>query len=538
MSESARSAVTTILFTDLVNSMDLLQRIGDERGQRVFGAFHERMSGILASHGGDELQWLGDGLMAAFPSPADAVRCAIAMQQAMREPIEDVGLEMRAGLNVGEVLQQDSGSGHFGTPVVVAARLCALGRAGEILASSVVTGLLAGRQGFRFRERGRQQLKGIAAPLDVVEVAYEGQDIVGAAAARTRENAARPAAARLHAWVRLGAPAAFAALIAILLLRGFTFDPVLAQAAEVAEQGVMAARVGNALDAKRKLQTAAGMLYRSGQLDGLEDAEALPVAMQQLEEALSEDVDLLALFRAVVEDARRAAPLAASAESICRLDAVASDQLAGCLRSRIDEALVGFRQEPSAAPDDLHRLVGAILVKEHELIRRSLERGSYLVPMLREQLEAENMPPLLHYVALIESGYRASAVSHTGATGLWQFIPETARRYGLTVTEERDDRYDPADATRAAAHYLRDLALEFGGDSLFLAVASYNFGENGVRRALRQLDDPFNDRNYWELVRRDLLPAETAALVPRLLAATVAGEAGLPKLRALQAAGY
>jgi len=331
---------------------------------------------------------------------------------------------------------------------------------------------------------------------------------------------------------------AVAAFIAILLLRSFTFAPVLAQAAEVAEQGVMAARVGNALDAKHKLQTAAGMLYRSGQLDGLEDAEALPVAMQQLEEALSEDVDLLALFRAVVEDARRAAPPAASAESTCRLDAVASDQLAGCLRSRIDEALVGFRQEPSAAPDDLHRLVGAILVKEHELIRRSLERGSYLVPMLREQLEAENMPPLLHYVALIESGYRASAVSHTGATGLWQFIPETARRYGLTVTEERDDRYDPADATRAAAHYLRDLALEFGGDSLFLAVASYNFGENGVRRALRQLDDPFNDRNYWELVRRDLLPAETAALVPRLLAATVAGEAGLPKLGALQAAGY
>jgi class 3 adenylate cyclase len=538
MSEPARSAVTTILFTDLVNSTDLLGRIGDERGQRVFEAFHERMSDILASHGGDELQWFGDGLMAAFPSPADAVRCAIAMQQAVREPIEDVGLEMRAGLNVGEVLQQDSGSGHFGTPVVIAARLCALGRAGDILASSVVTGLLAGRQGFQFRERGRQQLKGIAAPLDVVEVAYEGQDIVRAAPAHTRENADQPDAARLPAWVRLGALAAFAALTAVLVLRGFTFDPILAQAAEVAEQGVRAAQAGNALDAKRKLQTAAGMLYRSGQLDGLEDAEALSVAMQRLEEALSEDVDLLALFRAVVEDARRAAPPAASAESTCRLDAVASDQLAGCLRSRIDEALVGFRQEPSAAPDDLHRLVGAILVKEHELIRRSLERGSYLVPMLREQLEAENMPPLLHYVALIESGYRASAVSHTGATGLWQFIPETARRYGLTVTEERDDRYDPADATRAAAHYLRDLALEFGGDSLFLAVASYNFGENGVRRALRQLDDPFNDRNYWELAARGLLPPETVDYVPRLLAATVAGEAGLPDVGALQGAGY
>jgi hypothetical protein len=331
---------------------------------------------------------------------------------------------------------------------------------------------------------------------------------------------------------------AVAALIAILLLRSFIFDPVLAQAAEVAEQGVMAARVGNALDAKRKLQTAAGMLYRNGQLDGLERAEVLPVAMQRLEERLREDVELLALFRTVVEDARPTAPPAASAEGGCRLDAVASDQLEACLRARIDEALIAFRQEPSAAPKGLHRLVAGILVKEHELIRDSLERGSYLVPMLRAQLEAESMPPLLHYLALIESGYRANVASSTGAVGLWQFMPETARRYGLSVTGQRDDRLDPLEATRAAARYLRDLAFDFGGDSLFLAVASYNAGENGVRRALRQLDDPFNDRNYWELAARGLLPPETVDFVPRLLAATVAGEAGLPDVGALQAAGY
>jgi len=158
--------------------------------------------------------------------------------------------------------------------------------------------------------------------------------------------------------------------------------------------------------------------------------------------------------------------------------------------------------------------------------------------MLREQLEAQNMPPLLHYLALIESGYRAHAVSPVGATGLWQIMPETARTYGLTVTEEQDDRYDPLEATRAAARYLRDLAFDFGGDSLFLAVAAYNRGERNVRQALRQLDDPFSDRNYWELVARELLPAETAVYVPRLLAATVAGEAGLPDVGALQAAGY
>ncbi len=177
-------------------------------------------------------------------------------------------------------------------------------------------------------------------------------------------------------------------------------------------------------------------------------------------------------------------------------------------------------------------------MKEHEFIGRALERGSYLVPMLREKLEAENMPPLLHYLALIESGYRAQVVSPAGAKGLWQFIPQTARRYGLTVTKERDDRYDPAESTRAAARYLRDLAFDFGGDSLFLAVASYNRGERGVHRALRQLDNPFTDRNYWELVAQELLPSETLNYVPRLLAATVAGEAGLPDVGVLAAAGY
>jgi membrane-bound lytic murein transglycosylase D len=148
------------------------------------------------------------------------------------------------------------------------------------------------------------------------------------------------------------------------------------------------------------------------------------------------------------------------------------------------------------------------------------------------------MPPLLHYLALIESGYQSHAVSPVGATGLWQIMPETARTYGLTVTEAQDDRYDPLEATRAAARYLRDLAFDFGGDSLFLAVAAYNAGETKVRRALRQLDDPFSDRNYWELAARELLPRETVIKIPLLLAATVAGEAGLPDVGALQAAGY
>ena len=111
---------------------------------------------------------------------------------------------------------------------------------------------------------------------------------------------------------------------------------------------------------------------------------------------------------------------------------------------------------------------------------------------------------------------------------MWQFMPATARGYGLRVDAEVDERTDPEKATRAAAHYLRDLAFEFGGDALLLAIASYNKGENGIRRALKKLDDPRTERSYWTLVQRDLLPQETRDYVPRLIAAAALGEGGLP----------
>ena len=85
--------------------------------------------------------------------------------------------------------------------------------------------------------------------------------------------------------------------------------------------------------------------------------------------------------------------------------------------------------------------------------------------------------------------------------------------------------------------YYRATAFEFGGDALLLALASYNRGENGVRRALKKLDDPFSDRSYWRLVEEGLLPEETALYVARFVAAAVAGEAGLPSRRTLDAAG-
>src|SRR5437899_4113576 len=93
------SGLVTILFTDLVGSTELLSRAGDEEAQRIFRAHHTLLAETAAAHGGAEVKWLGDGLMGAFLSAADALRCAVAMQQASRRPVAGEQLAIRVGLN-------------------------------------------------------------------------------------------------------------------------------------------------------------------------------------------------------------------------------------------------------------------------------------------------------------------------------------------------------------------------------------------------------------------------------------------------------
>ncbi len=169
---AAGAKTVTILFTDLVGSTELLQRAGDEQAQRIFRAHHRLLSEAVQQHGGHEVKWLGDGLMVAFDSAQEAVKCAIAMQQASRRPAAGERLEIRAGLNVGEALVEESD--YFGTPVVVARRLCDKGGAGQIFASDVVVRLLGGRGAdIDVKELGPLELKGITNPVPAVEIVYQ-----------------------------------------------------------------------------------------------------------------------------------------------------------------------------------------------------------------------------------------------------------------------------------------------------------------------------------------------------------------------------
>src|SRR5574341_2084128 len=171
MTEQRGSALTTILFTDLVNSTRLMQRAGDEDAQRIFKAHYQLLRDAVSANGGSEVKSLGDGLMVAFASAADAVRCAIMMQQASRRGVRGERLAVKVGINAGEAISEDDD--YFGTPVVVARRLCDRAQPGQILCSAVIESLLAGRQAFSFHDLGPLELKGIAAPVEARAVAYE-----------------------------------------------------------------------------------------------------------------------------------------------------------------------------------------------------------------------------------------------------------------------------------------------------------------------------------------------------------------------------
>jgi membrane-bound lytic murein transglycosylase D len=154
----------------------------------------------------------------------------------------------------------------------------------------------------------------------------------------------------------------------------------------------------------------------------------------------------------------------------------------------------------------------------HEKFEGFLRRSGWYREMIARQLAERGMPQDLLYLAMIESGFQPRAYSPAAASGLWQFIGETGRRYGLTVDSHVDERNHPERATDAALDYLQDLHDRF--DSWYLAAAAYNTGENRVGRIMREefgTEKAFGEGAYYRIW--DRLPRETRDYVPLMIAA-------------------
>jgi class 3 adenylate cyclase len=223
----SESVTATFLFTDLVGSTELASSMSAEDAEELRRRHFALLRGVVESTGGREVKNLGDGLMVVFSSASRALSCAVEIQQALERHNRrvEVPLEVRIGVATGEATEE--GGDFFGDPVVQAARLCARATSGQILATELLRLTVGRHTSLEFTPLGSLELKGLAAPVPVVEVRWEptGEDRAPGV----------PLPARLAQYASGG-------------LFGFSGrDPELALLAELAKQASTERRLGVAL---------------------------------------------------------------------------------------------------------------------------------------------------------------------------------------------------------------------------------------------------------------------------------------------------
>lgn len=196
------------------------------------------------------------------------------------------------------------------------------------------------------------------------------------------------------------------------------------------------------------------------------------------------------------------------------LDIAADSALANVMReaavsSHINEVAANTTASPDAKA--VHEFAEQYWNGNDEAVRRAIARVTELRPVLTPIFHKEGIPNEIAALVLVESAGLPAALSPKGARGIWQFMPDTARRYGLVVTADLDERTEVVKSTVAAARYLHDLYQRFGDWQL--AFAAYNAGEQTVERAVART-------RYSDFSRMDrALPEETRNYVPAVLRA-------------------
>ncbi|MFH4969253.1 LysM peptidoglycan-binding domain-containing protein [Gaetbulibacter sp. M240] len=159
----------------------------------------------------------------------------------------------------------------------------------------------------------------------------------------------------------------------------------------------------------------------------------------------------------------------------------------------------------------LESVIKSYLKNRHEHLQHLMMLSAFYFPLFEQELDNQNIPLEIKYLAIVESALKPRAKSRVGATGLWQFMFATGKMYGLDVSSYVDERSDPIKSTVAASKYLAKLYEIFGDWDL--ALAAYNSGPGNVTKAIRRSG---GYQNYWNL--RHYLPRETAGYLPAFLA--------------------
>ena len=159
----------------------------------------------------------------------------------------------------------------------------------------------------------------------------------------------------------------------------------------------------------------------------------------------------------------------------------------------------------------LENIIKSFLKYRKKSFERLMGTSEYYFPIFEEALAKQNVPLEIKYLAIVESALNPKAVSKMGATGLWQFMYQTGKQYGLKIDSYIDERSDPLRASDAAAQYMTNMYKMFGDWDLVLA--SYNSGPGNVTKAIRRSG---GQQNYWNI--RKNLPRETQGYVPAFLA--------------------
>ena len=277
------------------------------------------------------------------------------------------------------------------------------------------------------------------------------------------------------------------------------------------------------------------LLQNSAHRDKLRQQEILLANVRRLEAELAE-----AKRQDPVESSEDRQLLAAKLRAAeRRLVGVGSDLKTGDiintyrhpLGREIQSILEGFGKRDYIVPDLFIRQVEKHIgtfnrPPARAMIARSLANSVRYRRLIEAELDRQGMPRAFFYLAMHESALDSAIVSRSGARGLWQFMPQTAREYGLRVPvnwrdlpPEQDPRTRPAPATRAGVKYVKTLYAEFG--DVALAMAAYNAGEGRIRKALRSIDDPVNNRDFWYIYRLGVLADETNEYVPKIIATMI-----------------